>query len=123
MCFTALLLCNNLGRIWLIADASGAGALVPVPGLSVALDLGLLTNEVNFYKSQENSSELRKLTPEIQEKVRKFCLTGAVQIGQLVAAYTASSEVEKLTKYIPILESLINGSISFTSTYYFLRGC
>ena len=112
----------------MVASASGFGALVPVPGLSVALDIALLTSEVNFYKSQlglpqENSYEFRKLTPEIQEKVQKFCLTSAVQIGQLLAAYTASAAVEEVTRYIPLVGSFIAGSISFSSTKYFLHGC
>ena len=116
------------GRIWMVAGASGFGALVPVPGLSVALDLALLTKEVNLYKSQlglpeENSYEFRKLTPEIQKKVQRFCLTSAVQIGQLVAAYTASAAVEEVTRYIPLVGSFIAGSISFTSTHYFLNAC
>ena len=112
----------------MVAGASGVGAVVPLPGLSVALDLALLAKEVNFYKSQlglpeENSYDFCKLTPEIQEKVRKFCSTSAVQIGQLMAAYTASSTVEEFTRYIPFVGSVIAGSISFTSTYSFLHGC
>ncbi|XP_028404172.1 T-cell-specific guanine nucleotide triphosphate-binding protein 1-like [Dendronephthya gigantea] len=115
-------------RIWKVATASGAGAVIPVPGLSVALDVALLIKEVNFYKSQlglpdENSYEFNNMTPEIKEKVRKFCLTSAVQLGNLMAAYTASSAVEEFTRFIPFVGSIIAGGISFSSTYYFLHGC
>ena len=121
--------CTNLGRIWKVAGASGVGATVPLPGVSVALDFGLLTTERNFYKSQlglpqEDSDEFRKLTPEIQEKVRKFHQTLAVNdIGQLFAGYTASAAVEEFTRYIPFVGSAIAGSISFSSTYYVLNRC
>ena len=112
----------------IVAATSGFGAVVPVPGLSVAIDLALLTKEVNFYRSQlglpeENSSEFRKLNPKIQESVRKFCLTSAVQIGQLIAAYAASAAVEEVTKFIPLVGSFIAGTLSFTTTYCFLKIC
>jgi hypothetical protein len=83
---------------------------------------------MNFYKSQlslpeENSYEFKRMTPENQEKVRKFCVTSAIQMANLLAAYAASSAVEEATRYIPIVGSLIAGSISFSSTYYFLHEC
>ena len=83
---------------------------------------------MNFYKSQlglfkEDSDEFQRMSPINQEKVRKFCLTSAVQIGQLLKCYTASSAVEEFTRYIPLLGSAIAGSISFSSTYYFLHQC
>ena len=116
------------GRIWMVASLSSAGAVIPVPGLSIAVDLTLLTKEVSLYKSQlglpeENSFEFRRMTPQNQEKVRKFCFTSAVQIANLVAAYGASSAVEEVTRYIPVLGSVIAGGISFSSTYYFLQQC
>ena len=99
-----------------------------MPGLSVALDLDLLTKEVNFYKSQlglpkENSHVFHKLTPEIQERIHKFCLTSTVEIGKLLAAYTASSTAEEFTRYILLVGISIAGSISFISAYCFLQGC
>jgi hypothetical protein len=63
------------------------------------------------------------MSSEIQEKVRKFCLTSAVQIANLLKFYTASSAVEEFTRYIPFVGCAIAGGISFSSTYYFLQGC
>ena len=112
----------------MVAAASGAGAVVPLPGLSVALDLALLTREVNMYKSQlglpeGTSYEFRRMSPEIQAKVKRFCLTSTVQIANLVKFYTASSAVEEFTRYIPFVGCAIAGGISFSSTYCFLKGC
>jgi hypothetical protein len=114
----------------MVAAASGAGAVVPLPGLSVALDLALLTREVNMYKFQlglpeGTSYEFRRMSPEIQAKVKRFCLTSTVQIVNLVKFYTASStvNVEEFTRYIPFVGCAIAGSISFSYTYCFLKGC
>ena len=77
----------------MVASAAAAAAAVPFPGLNVAVDLALLTNEVSFYKSQlglpdEDSFEFRKMTPENQDKVRKFCVTSAVQLASFFATYS-----------------------------------
>ena len=112
----------------MVAAASFTGALIPVPGVSITADLILLKYEVDLYKSQlglpeENSYEFRRMTPEVREKLQKFCLISAVQIGNLIAAYGASSAVEEVARFIPVLGSVIAGSISFSSTYYFLQQC
>ncbi|CAB3997595.1 interferon-inducible GTPase 5-like, partial [Paramuricea clavata] len=116
------------GRIWMIASASAAAAAVPLPGLNVIVDLALLTNEVSLYKSQlglphENSYEFRKMTPENQEKVRKFCITSSLQMASFLATYTASSTAEEFTRFIPLVGPAIASSISFCSTYNFLHQC
>ena len=114
------------GRIWKVATLSLGGAIIPLPGLSIAVDLTLITAELNLYKSQlglheENSSYFRKMSPEIQGRVQKFSFTSVIQIANAVAAYGACSGVEEVSRYIPILGSAIAGSISFSSTYYFLH--
>ena len=110
----------------MVATLSLGGAIIPLPGLSIAVDFTLLTTELNLYKSQlglpeEDSFNFRKMSPEIQERVRKFCFTSAIQIANLVAAYSACSQAEEVSRYIPILGSAVAGTISFSSTYYFLR--
>ena len=112
----------------MVAAASGAGAVVPVPGLSVAIDLALLTKEINMQKSQlglpeETSNEFQRMTPEIQAKINKFSLTSTGQIVNLLKLYAASSAFEEFTRYIPFVGPAIAGSISCTSTYYLLHGC
>ena len=112
----------------MVASASAAAAVVPIPGLNVAVDLALLTNEVSLYRSQlglpdENSHAFQQMTPANQEKVRKFCVTSAAQIGSFLAAYTAGSTVEEFARFIPFIGLAIAGGISFSSTYYFLHQC
>ena len=40
------------GRIWMVASASAAAALVPIPGLSFGVDTALILNEYRFYIEQ-----------------------------------------------------------------------
>ena len=116
------------GRIWMVAGASGVGAVLPVPGVSVALDLALITKEVNFYKSQlglpeEGSKVFYGLSPGMKARIQKFCTTRAVELGKRLGTYAAGSTAEEFARYIPILGSAIAGSISFSTTYYVLHRC
>ena len=99
-----------------------------MPGLNVAVDLALLTNEVSFYKSQlglpdEESHEFQKMAPANQEKVRKFCVTSALQMASFLATYAAGSAAEEFARFIMFVGLAIAGGISFSSTYYFLHQC
>ena len=96
--------------------------------MSIVADITLLTLEMKLYRSQlglpeENSPEFQRMTTENQAKVRKFCITSAAEVSKLLASYAASSAVEEVARYIPILGSAIAGSISFSTTYYFLHRC
>ncbi len=107
----------------MVAGASAAGALIPVPGFSFKVDLVLLTREVNFYKSQlglpeENSDDFRRLSLKTQEKVRKI---SAAQITDLLAGDNASCIVEETVRFIPLVGGLIAGSIAFPRIYRFLH--
>ena len=126
MCKSDFFSNSILGRIWKIATLSFGGAIIPVPGLSITADLALLTLEMKLYKSQlglpeENSPEFLRMSIENQAKIRKFCITSAAQIAKNLAYYATSSAVEEVARFIPILGIAIAGSLSFSSTYYFLR--
>ena len=110
------------------AASAAAAAVIPLPGLSIVVDFGLLTHEVNFYKSQlglprEESNEFLKMTKENQEKILKFCFTNVAQLTKIFTVFAASSAVEEVARFLPLVGSAIAGSISFGSTYYFLRQC
>ena len=114
------------GRIWRIAGVSCFGAVIPVSGISIALDAALLTRELDSYKSQlglpeETSKFFNRLTPEMKETIRKYCISGVTEIRNLLAPYCASATAEEIARYVPILGSAIAGGISFASTYYFLH--
>ena len=115
-------------RIWMIAALSLGVAAIPVPGLSIAADFTLLASEMKLYRSQlglpkENSPEFLRMTIVQQAKVHQLCITSAAQVVKRLTSYVASSTVEEVARYIPILGSAIAGSISFSSTYYFLYRC
>ena len=112
----------------MVAIASTAVGGLPVPGLSFAVDLTLLKRELDFYKLQlslpeESSYEFQRMSKESQEVIRKFCFTSATEIGKLFAIYAGRSTVEEIARFIPLVGSMTAGSISFTSTYYFLQEC
>ena len=116
------------GRIWKVAAASAAVAVVPVPGLSLVFDFGLLINEMNLYKSQlgvpeENSEEFQGMTSHVKAKILKYCVTSSAQVKHLLRAYAASCTAEEFVRFIPVVGSFIAGSISFGSTYWFLHEC
>ena len=115
-------------RIWKVATLSFGGAVIPVPGVSIAADVTLLTLEMKLYRSplglpEENSPEFQRMTTENPAKVRQFCITSVAQVIKHLASYAASSAVEEVARYIPILGSAIAGSISFSTTKYFLHRC
>ena len=114
------------GRIWKIAALSLGGAVIPVPGLSIVADITFLTLEMKLYRSQlglpeKNSPKFLRMTVENQAKVRKFCITTAAEFAKRLNSYAKSSAVEEVARYIPIVGILMAGSISFYTTYYFLR--
>ena len=64
----------------MVASASAAATIVPIPGLSVAVDTALMRKEITFYRTQlglpeEGSAEFANLQVNTQEKGRKMCLT------------------------------------------------
>ncbi|KXJ25281.1 interferon-inducible GTPase 5 [Exaiptasia diaphana] len=115
------------GRMWMIAGASAAGAIVPIPGLSIALDLGLILNEVKFYKSQlgipdEGSERFQTLHADTQDQIKRICIDG-VAIRSLMSTFATESAVEEVARFIPFIGSVIAGSLSFAGTYYVLGQC
>ena len=116
------------GRVWIVAAASAAAAVVPIPGLSVAVDIALIMNEISFYRSQlglpeEGSAEFARLNVNTQEKVRKMCLTTAAQVSGFLAAYASESAIEEFSRFIPFVGLAIAGGLSFATTYCGLNHC
>ena len=114
------------GRIWMVASASAAAAVVPIPGLSVAVDIVLMIKEITFYRTQlglpeEGSAEFANLQVNTQNDVRKWCLTTAAQLSGFLVAYATEATAEEFTRFIPIIGLVIAGGISFATTYYGLQ--
>ena len=113
------------GRIWVVASASAAAALVPLPGLSFAVDAALILKELSFYRSQLGlpeigSAEFAKLHLATKERVIKVGLTTAAQLSGFLASYALEAAVEEVVRYIPFIGLAIAGGMSYGSTYYAL---
>ena len=118
------------GRMWMVASLSAAAAVVPLPGLSIAVDLGLIMNEISFYISQlglpeEGSPRFEMLSANTQREVKAFCatVTSVSQVGGLMAAYASEQAAEEVTRFIPFVGLLAAGAMSFVSTFFFLKHC
>ena len=113
------------GRIWMIASASAAAALVPLPGLSFAVDAALILKELRFYRSQLGlpeigSAEFAKLHLATKERVIAVSLTTAAQLSGILAPYTAEAAFKEVTRFIPFVGLAIASGMSFGATYYAL---
>ena len=113
------------GRIWMVASASAGAALVPLPGLSFAVDAVLILKELSFYRSQLGlpeigSAEFAKLHLATREKVIKVGLTTAAQLSGILAPYAVEAAVEEVTRFIPFVGLAIASSMSFAATYFAL---
>ncbi|XP_029182159.2 interferon-inducible GTPase 5-like [Acropora millepora] len=115
------------GRIWMVSTASAAAAMVPVPGLSLAVDTELILKELSLYRSQlglpeEGSAEFAKLHVTTKEKVLKVGLTTAAQLSEFLAPYAAeAAATEEVARYLPFIGLVIASNMSFGATYYALH--
>ena len=103
------------GRIWMVASASAAAALVPISGLSFAVDAGLILKELSFYRSQlglpeTGSADFARLNMATKEKVLKVCLKTASELGEFLAPKTA---VERFIYFIPLVGPAMASRRSF----------
>ncbi|XP_041357438.1 interferon-inducible GTPase 5-like [Gigantopelta aegis] len=135
-------------RIWkmstLSALAAAGGALVPIPlvggAIGVAVDLGILIAEVNFYLKQYglNDESLKQLADRTNTTVDYYIksLTFASSLvtkRQTIKTFVfdvikrqATKQVQKtaareLAKFIPIIGSVVAGGVSFGTCYYILE--
>ena len=115
------------GRIWMVAAASAAATLVPIPGVSFAFDAALILKELSFYRSQlgfpgEGSNEFASLPFSTQENIHKACQTRTVaQLGGFLAAYTAEAALEEVTRFIPFVGLALASGMSFVTTSVALK--
>ena len=114
-------------RIKGVASKSAVAAAVPIPEVSIAVDIWLIKRETDFYISQlglpkEGSNEFSLLNFDTQTKVKALneALDSAMKIGGLVAAYATESVLEEFTRYTPFIGIAIASPVSYGATYYFL---
>ena len=114
------------GRTWMVAALSAAAAVVPVPGVSMAVDTALILSEINSYHSQLRipaieSTDFLKLSVATQGQIREVCINSTQQLLAFLAPYAAESGLEELTRYVPIIGSSLAGGLSFAATFHALR--
>ncbi|XP_072011039.1 interferon-inducible GTPase 5-like [Engystomops pustulosus] len=121
-------------EIWKLATLSCAVATVPVPGLSVACDIGILVKAMNNYRKAfgldeqslekladkfgKDVSDLRSVikSPLVIQEINKELVATLLSKG----AAGALMVVEYAASNIPLLGSLAAGGISFGTTYWML---
>ena len=89
----------------MVAVASAAAAMVPLPGLSLAVDAALILRELSLYRSQlglpeVGSAEFAKLHLATKEKVLQVGFTTAAQLSGFLAPYTAEATAESKKLYV-----------------------
>lgn len=123
-------------NIWKWSSLSCAVATVPIPGLSVACDVGILVNAMRSYqkafgldqvsleklanKFDKDISELKSeiKSPLVVQEINKELVTTLLTRG----ATGALMVVEYAASNIPVLGSMAAGGISFGTTYWMLCG-
>ena len=115
-------------RTWMVATASAAAAVVPVPGFSIAVDSALILHEISCYRSQLclpslGSSDFLKLSVATQGQIRAVSIQSTAQLYAFLAPYALESGIEEYVRYVPFVGSAIASGLSFAVTFSALRGC
>jgi uncharacterized protein (DUF697 family) len=121
-------------RIWIIASASAAVAVVPVPFLSLGFDATLVMAEVEFYKKQLGLDQaallklsqvyripMQKIEKELNEvfplhhlnSLRKF-------VFDIAKKQAAGAATEEFARYVPYVGTAIASTLSFGVCYVVL---
>jgi len=127
-------------RMWKVAALSGAVAAIPVPGLSIVFDIGLVVEEAEFYYSQLglDKTSLRRYANVMScdyERLRSivdsrmgFRVIGVGSIKKLIEVLSkygtklvASAAMEEVARFIPAIGQVIAASLSIGGTYYSLK--
>ncbi len=112
-------------RIWKVAGLSALGGAVPLPGVSVAVDTGLLIHEIKEYTHQLglDNKTLKSLSERYRVDVnRLIAIVGLASIPRAVAAVAVEMATEEVISFfLPILGSIAGAAMSFGTTMAVLR--
>ncbi len=120
------------GMIWAASLASAGIAVIPVPGLSVACDAGivLLFFTRCYYAFGLDERSLSRLSEKVNkpllEHVAKSKLASAIREKaiarlQVSVALASLATIEYVASLVPGVGSVAAAGISFGTTYYLLR--
>ena len=122
-------------RIWIVAAASAAVAAVPVPGLSIAVDIAILVGEITTYKRQLGLDEqtIRSLsrehgipTDQLESSITVSMPSQILRevptyVTKLLQTMVVGTAAEELSRFIPVVGAVIASGISFTTTVLVLK--
>ncbi|XP_018602441.1 interferon-inducible GTPase 5-like [Scleropages formosus] len=122
--------------IWKKALLSGGVATVPIPGLSVAVDVTILVKEITRYyqafglddESLQNLSARTEVPLEELKAVRKSPLNKEISADVIIKLLTKAAGAGLMVigywmSTIPVLGSIPAGGISYATTYHMLKSC
>ncbi|XP_051960618.1 interferon-inducible GTPase 5-like [Xyrauchen texanus] len=118
-----------------VAFLSASAAAVPVPGLSVAVDIGLLVNETLKYKtafglddeslkkiSERSGKSIEFLMSVMTSVVREGITTASmIHLLKQSSLYVTEEAVERVVSFIPMIGQAVAGGLSFLAVSYMLK--
>ena len=120
-------------RAWVAAIVSACVAAVPVPGLSVVFDFGIILKEGSFYfkqlglddkslkaRAEEMSIEVEQLIKIVRREFPQALSLNYVRTIAVGGIHAVSIGVEEVSRFIPVIGSLIAAPISLATTRYIL---
>jgi len=121
-------------RMWKQAALSKAVGAIPVPGVSLVMDIGIVTEESEFYFTQLGLDETSlkryaELTKTDYQHLKSIVASslGGFEIRAIVHTCVksdglmAAAAAEEVSRYIPLIGSLIAAPLSFRGTYCALK--
>ena len=125
-------------RMWKLAALSGVVAAIPVPGVSIIMDIAIVTEEAEFYYTQLGldetslkryakltSTDYRKLKSVVDSYLGCIGMEGVRKLVEEItkrgAPVVASAVVEEGSRFIPFIGALIAAPLSFGGTYYAMK--
>ncbi|XP_060595184.1 interferon-inducible GTPase 5-like [Ruditapes philippinarum] len=121
---------KRIPKLSLISAVAGAA---PIPGVGLCVDVAIIIKEVNFYREQfgltdndiKKTAEILRFQEEELKKefdmetfLENCTKKGIIALCRYFAVSYSSAEIAKYA--IPLLGSIINGTISYRTTSYCL---
>ena len=111
--------------------SAGAGASIPIPGLGLVADVALIINATSIYYREMGLDDLpvdqlARLPTRIQEIIiNRYRIKSVKDLATSAASKSLamSMGVEEASKVIPIVGSVIGGTISFIFMLHYLHRC
>lgn len=122
-------------NIWKVALMSGLVGAVPIPCISIAVDVAIILAETLRYtkafgidsKSLENLANrtgvsFQELTAELKSNLNKYLSTDVIAI-KLMTTQPLAMMAEEGLRFLPVIGSILASHLSFGITYAFLKSC